>query len=153
MTGSSVPPGARPTSTGRASGAPTARRSRAASVSRCSPTTGPSTYSSCSPPPVAELGRMKIESLEAIPIEIPLRRNFGGSTYAVLKRSTIVTRLRTDSGLVGEVYNGDNRDHGPELVRLIHEALAPRVRGLDVAETERVWDAMFALSHTYRARK
>jgi D-galactarolactone cycloisomerase len=96
---------------------------------------------------------MRIESVEAIPIEIPLRRNFGGSTYAVLKRSTIVTRLRTDTGLVSEVYNGDNRDHGPELVRLIHEALAPRVRGLDVFETERVWDAMFALSHTYRARK
>jgi D-galactarolactone cycloisomerase len=96
---------------------------------------------------------MRIERIEAIPIEIPLRRNFGGSTYAVLKRSTIVTRLYTDTGLVGEVYNGDNRDHGPELVRLIHEALAPRVRGLEVSETERVWDAMFALSHTYRARK
>ncbi len=96
---------------------------------------------------------MKIESLEAIPIEIPLRRNFGGSTYAVLKRSTIVTRLRTDAGLVSEVYNGDNRDHGPELVRLVQEALAPRVKGLSVFEGERIWDAMFALSHTYRNRK
>jgi L-alanine-DL-glutamate epimerase-like enolase superfamily enzyme len=96
---------------------------------------------------------MRIESLEAIPIEIPLRRNFGGSTYAVLKRSTIVTRLRTEAGLVSEVYNGDNRDHGPELVRLIQEALAPRVTGLSVLETERAWDAMFALSHTDRARK
>jgi L-alanine-DL-glutamate epimerase-like enolase superfamily enzyme len=96
---------------------------------------------------------MRIESVEAIPIEIPLRRNFGGSTYAVLKRSTIVTRLRTDAGLVSEVYNGDNRDHGRELVRLIQEALAPRVRGLDVLEPERIWEAMFALSHTERARK
>ena len=96
---------------------------------------------------------MRIASVEAIPIEIPLRRNFGGSTYAVLKRSTIVTRLRTDAGLVSEVYNGDNRDHGPALVRLIHEALAPRVRGLDIADPERIWEAMFALSHTHRARK
>jgi D-galactarolactone cycloisomerase len=96
---------------------------------------------------------MRIESIEAIPIEIPLRRNFGGSTYTVLKRSTIVTRLRTDGGLVSEVYNGDNRDHGPELVRLIHEALAPRVRGLSVFEPERIWEAMFALGHTHRARK
>jgi L-alanine-DL-glutamate epimerase-like enolase superfamily enzyme len=96
---------------------------------------------------------MRVESIEAIPIEIPLRRNFGGATYAVLKRSTIVTRLRTDAGVVSEVYNGDNRDHGPELVRLIHEALAPRVKGLDVLEPERPWEAMFALSHTYRARK
>ena len=96
---------------------------------------------------------MRIEGIEAIPIEIPLTRNFGGSTYAVLKRSTIVTRLRTDAGLVGEVYNGDNRDHGPELVRLIREALAPRVTGLSVHEGERIWQAMFALSHTYRNRK
>jgi L-alanine-DL-glutamate epimerase-like enolase superfamily enzyme len=96
---------------------------------------------------------VRIESVEAVPIEIPLRRNFGGSTYAVLKRSTIVTRLRTDDGLVGEVYNGDNRDHGPALVRLIHEALAPRVRGLDVGDPEPIWQAMFALSHTDRARK
>ena len=55
---------------------------------------------------------MRIESIEAVAIEIPLRRNFGGSTYAVLKRCTIVTRLRTDSGFVSEVYNGDNREHG-----------------------------------------
>jgi D-galactarolactone cycloisomerase len=96
---------------------------------------------------------MRIESIEAIPIEIPLTRNFGGSTYAVLKRSTIVTRLRTDAGLVSEVYNGDNRDHGPELVRLVHEALAPRVRGLSIFEGERIWAAMFGLSHTYRNRK
>src|SRR4030095_10537885 len=96
---------------------------------------------------------MRIESIEAIPVEIPLRRNFGGSTYAVLKRSTIVTRLRTDAGLVREGYNRDNRDHGRELVGLVEEALAPRVKGLSVFEGERIWDAMFALSHTYRNRK
>jgi L-alanine-DL-glutamate epimerase-like enolase superfamily enzyme len=73
---------------------------------------------------------MRIESIEAIPVEIPLRRNFGGSTYAVLKRSTIVTRLRTDDGLVGEVYNGDNREHGAELAPLVHEALAVPVTNL-----------------------
>jgi D-galactarolactone cycloisomerase len=96
---------------------------------------------------------MRIEGIEAIAIDIPLRRNFGGSTYAVLKRSTIVTRLRTDAGLVSEVYNGDNREHGAELVRLIHEVLTPRVKGLSIFETERIWDAMFALGHTHRSRK
>jgi L-alanine-DL-glutamate epimerase-like enolase superfamily enzyme len=96
---------------------------------------------------------MRIESIEAIAIDIPLRRNFGGSTYAVLKRSTVVTRLRTDAGLVSEVYNGDNRAQGPELVRLIGEGLAPRVTGLNIFEGERIWAAMFALSHTYRGRK
>ncbi len=30
---------------------------------------------------------MKLESIEAILIEIPLTQNFGGSTYSVLKRA------------------------------------------------------------------
>ncbi len=96
---------------------------------------------------------MRIHGIEAIPIEIPLARNFGGSTYTVLKRSTVITRLRTDEGLVSEVYNGDNREHGREIARLIHDALAPRVTGLSVFEGERVWEAMFALSHASRHKK
>ena len=96
---------------------------------------------------------MRIHSVEATAIEIPLRKNFGGSTYAVLKRSTVITRLRTDEGLVSEVYNGDNREHGREIVRLIHDELAPCVRGLDVFEVESAWDRMFALTHASRDRK
>ena len=96
---------------------------------------------------------MRVESVEAIPVEIPLTRNFGGSTYAVLKRSTVITRMRTDAGLVSEVYNGDNREHGLEITRLIHEALAPRVIGMSIFEGERVWETMFALSHASRDRK
>src|SRR5438876_5360950 len=96
---------------------------------------------------------MRIHSIEAIAVDIPLRKNFGGSTYAVLKRSTVITRMRSEDGLVSEVYNGDNREHGPALVRLIREELAPRVRGLSILETELIWERMFALSHTSRDRK
>jgi len=96
---------------------------------------------------------LKIESIEAVAVEIPLRKNFGGSTYTVLKRCTVATRLRTDEGLAAEVYNGDNRSHGREIVRLIHEDLAPRVKGLDILEVERAWQAMFDLSHTSADRK
>ncbi|HYB40572.1 MAG TPA: mandelate racemase/muconate lactonizing enzyme family protein [Candidatus Methylomirabilis sp.] len=96
---------------------------------------------------------MLIESIEAVPIEIPLSRNFGGSTYAVTRRSTVITRMRTKAGLVSEVYNGDNREHGREIARLIREALAPRVRGLDIFEGERVWERMFALTHAMGQRK
>jgi D-galactarolactone cycloisomerase len=96
---------------------------------------------------------VRIESIEAIAIDIPLKKNFGGSTYSVLKRSTVITRVRTDDGLVSEVYNGDNREHGREIVRLIHEQLAPRVKGIDVLEVERAWQAMFTLTHTIGDRK
>jgi D-arabinonate dehydratase len=96
---------------------------------------------------------MKIRSVEALALEIPLKKNFGGSTYNVLTRCTVVTRLTTDDGIVGEVYNGDNRDDGREIVRLIHEDLAPRVTGLSIFEGERVWEAMFALTHVARYRR
>src|SRR5499427_3461246 len=96
---------------------------------------------------------MRIESVEAVPIEIPLAKNFGGSTYTVLTRCTVITRMRTDAGLVSEVYNGDNREDGREIARLIHEALGPRVRGKSIFESERIWEDLFALTHGMRNRK
>src|SRR5438552_11299266 len=96
---------------------------------------------------------MRVESVEAIPIEIPLKKNFGGSTYTVLTRCTVVTRMRTAEGLVSEVYNGDNREHGREIVRLIRETLAPLAQGMSIFEGERIWERLFALSHTNRDRK
>jgi D-galactarolactone cycloisomerase len=99
------------------------------------------------------MNSMRIHGIDAIAIDIPLKKDFGGSTYHVLKRSTVVTRMRTEDGLVSEVYNGDNRAHGREIVRIIHEELAPRVRGKSISEGERIWEDMFALSHSQRDRK
>jgi len=96
---------------------------------------------------------MRIDKIEAIAIEIPLNKNFGGSTYSVLKRCTVITRLHTDAGLVSEVYNGDNREHGREIVRLIEDELAPLVKGMTIFESERIWEKMFALTHSSRDRK
>jgi len=65
----------------------------------------------------------------------------------------VITRMRTEGGLVSEVYNGDNREDGPAIVRLIHEELTPRVRGLSILDSERIWERLFALSHVSRSRK
>jgi hypothetical protein len=35
---------------------------------------------------------MRIHSIEAIAIDIPLANNFGGSAYPVRKRSTVISR-------------------------------------------------------------
>ena len=96
---------------------------------------------------------MRVHSMEAIAIDIPLKKNFGGSTYSVLKRSTVITRLRTDDGLQSEVYNGDNREHGREIVRIIREELTPLIVGEDVFATERIWSKLFALATANRDRK
>ena len=96
---------------------------------------------------------MRIESVENIPIEIPLTRNFGGSTYNVLKRCTIITRIRTDEGLVSEVYNGDNRDHAAEIIGIIQRELAPLVVGEDPLQIERLWEKMYEITFPIRDRK
>jgi L-alanine-DL-glutamate epimerase-like enolase superfamily enzyme len=96
---------------------------------------------------------MRVHSIDAVAIDIPLTKNFGGSTYAVRKRSTVITQLRTEDGLASEVYNGDNRDSGHEIVRLIREELAPLIKGYDIFEGERIWSKLFALTFANRDRK
>jgi len=96
---------------------------------------------------------MRITAVEAIAIDIPLSKNFGGSTYSVLKRSTVITRLRTDSGLTSNVYNGDNRVHGPQIANLIENDLFNVINGLSIFERERAWDHMFALTHSAGDKK
>jgi D-galactarolactone cycloisomerase len=96
---------------------------------------------------------MKIHSVEAIAIDIPLTKNFGGSTYSVLKRCTVITRLRTRDGLASEVYNGDNREHSGEIARIIEDELLPLAKGMSIFEYERIWEKMFALTHASRDRK
>ena len=61
---------------------------------------------------------MKIQGIEAIAVEIPLRTNFGGSTYAVTKRCTVITRARTDDGAATERFD----DTRGKLDRRVHES-------------------------------
>src|SRR5262249_6922807 len=68
-------------------------------------------------------------------------------------RSTVITRLRTADGVLGEVYNGDNREHAREIARLIREELAPLVNGEDLFAGERIWAKLFALTTANRDRK
>ena len=96
---------------------------------------------------------MKIQSIEAIAIEIPLVKDFGGSTYQVTKRSTVVTRMRTSDGLVSDVYNGDNRDDALEIVKIIEEELTPLLVGEDPTNIERLWAKMQLITNRNRDRK
>src|SRR5689334_22504126 len=86
---------------------------------------------------------MKIERIEAIPIRIPLNKVFSGSSYRVDSRATVITRIHA-GGLVSEVYNGDDRTHGQEIVRIIEHDLAPLITGQSIHAWERIWQTLFA---------
>jgi D-galactarolactone cycloisomerase len=96
---------------------------------------------------------MRIERIEAIPIRIPLDTTFSGSVYDVTSRCTVVTRIRTSDGAVSEVFNSDNRMHGPLVAKIIQDELFPLVRGESVLDYERIWSKMFPIAHRNRDRK
>jgi len=96
---------------------------------------------------------MRIKEIVNIPIEIPLTKSYGGSTYNVPKRCTIITRMRTENGLISEVYNGDNRDYALDIIGIIQRELAPLLIGEDALQIERLWEKMYSISYRNRDRQ
>jgi D-galactarolactone cycloisomerase len=91
--------------------------------------------------------QLKIESIETIPIRVPLPFTYKGSYYKMRNRCTIITRVRTSDGIVGEAYNADEDEPlQSEILRILHQELVPRVVGLDALATERIWEAMLPAS-------
>ncbi|MBF8189958.1 mandelate racemase/muconate lactonizing enzyme family protein [Nonomuraea sp. K274] len=86
---------------------------------------------------------LKIIDIEAIPIRAPLAREFKGSFYHMTHRATIVVRLTTDQGIVGEAYVGDEDATAAEILALIQNEIAPVVTGMDAMATEKCWAAMY----------
>ncbi|GAA1840493.1 mandelate racemase/muconate lactonizing enzyme family protein [Asanoa iriomotensis] len=87
-----------------------------------------------------------IEAIETIPLRIPLRHHYKGSYYSMRNRCTIITRIRTSDGVVGEAYNADTDEEQHEVLGIIRDEIAPRIIGLDVLRVERVWQAMLPVT-------
>lgn len=87
-----------------------------------------------------QLPDLTIVRLETIPIRVPLARVYKGSHYRMTHRSTIVTRVHTASGIVGEAYAGDEDAGLLEIDAIIHNEISPVVVGEDAFATERLWE-------------
>jgi len=85
---------------------------------------------------------LTIESIETIPIKMELDRVYAGSYYHMPHRATIITRIRTASGLIGEAYNADSDEEQFEIISIIQDELGPLVTGLNAFSVERCWEAM-----------
>ena len=55
-------------------------------------------------------------------------------------RSTIVTRIRTEEGVVGEAYCGDEDAGLLEIDEIVRTEIAPRLIGEDAFRVERCWE-------------
>ncbi|MGD9700870.1 MAG: mandelate racemase/muconate lactonizing enzyme family protein [Acidimicrobiia bacterium] len=83
-----------------------------------------------------------IERIEVTAVRVPLARRFSGSYYSMDNRVTIVTRIHTSDGIVGESYNGDSDDELLLIVGIIENEIAPLLIGASATSTERTWQAM-----------
>lgn len=87
-------------------------------------------------------GALTIQSIETTALRVPLDKVYRGSKYQMQNRCTIITRIRTHQGVVGEVYTGDTDEEQGIVLKIIHQELAPALIGMDVFNTEGCWQAM-----------
>src|SRR6059058_5430419 len=87
----------------------------------------------------ATLTRLTIRSIETIPIRVPLVRTYRGSGYKMTHRSTLLTRVVAEEGLVGEAYAGDEDAGLAEIDAIIAQEIAPALIGEDAFAVERCW--------------
>jgi D-galactarolactone cycloisomerase len=83
---------------------------------------------------------LTIAAIETIPIRVPLGRTYKGSRYKMTHRSTIVTRIHTEEGIVGEAYCGDEDAGLLEIDEIVRLEIAPRLIGEDGFRIERIWE-------------
>lgn len=83
-----------------------------------------------------------IERIEVVPVRVPLARKFEGSHYSMDSRVTIVTRVYTSDGVVGEAYNGDSDAELMIIVDIIRNEIAPLLEGTQATSMEQAWEAM-----------
>lgn len=89
----------------------------------------------------------KITRVEAVLVSVPLKRDFGGSTYNVPEKNAILTRIHTDDGLVGECANGEGRLEAHEAgFRILRDQVAPLLLGADPTRIEHLWARMWRVT-------
>jgi len=82
---------------------------------------------------------LTIRRIETIPIRVPLRQVYRGSFYHMTHRATMLTRIHTDEGVVGEAFVGDEDHINDQIERVIRNEISSRVMGEDALRTERCW--------------
>ncbi|MFN8419549.1 MAG: mandelate racemase/muconate lactonizing enzyme family protein [Anaerolineae bacterium] len=87
-------------------------------------------------------GPLTIQAVETVALRRPLNKVYRGSKYSMQNRCTIITRILTHQGVVGEVYTGDTDDEQAQILKIINNELAPALIGKDVFNTEGCWEAM-----------
>lgn len=90
--------------------------------------------------------QLTVERLEIIPVIAPLAREFRGSYYRMHSRATVVVRIFTAEGIIGEAYAGDEVDTLPEIVAVLEDEIAPLIHGANLFATESIWATCYPVT-------
>jgi D-arabinonate dehydratase len=85
------------------------------------------------------LSDAKITRIETIPLKVKLARAATGSNLKLTHRCTILTRIHTDAGVVGECFNGNDDALQAAIINMIHEEMAPLLTGHRVCAIDDAW--------------
>jgi L-alanine-DL-glutamate epimerase-like enolase superfamily enzyme len=86
---------------------------------------------------------MKIVRIETVPLIAPLAREYRGSYYRMTHRATVITRIHTDDGLVGEAYAGDEDKSLGEIEQVVHQEIEPGLIGKDPRNINACWETSY----------
>lgn len=87
-----------------------------------------------------------ITRIETIPVLAPLAREFRGSYYRMTHRATLIVRLHTADGIVGEAYVGDEDKSLGEIEAIVQEEISPLLVGEDAMAIERCWNIAYQVT-------
>ena len=91
--------------------------------------------------------RLTIREIELVPIVVPLAQLYRGSFYEMTNRATIITRVITEEGIVGEAYAGDEDKTLAEIAAIVEREIAPRLVGEDAFAFERCWELGYPVTY------
>ncbi len=83
---------------------------------------------------------LRIREISLVPIVVPLDGVYRGSYYRMENRASVITRVTTEEGIVGEAYAADEDKTLGDIVGVIRDEIAPKLIGQDAFSYERCWE-------------
>jgi D-galactarolactone cycloisomerase len=91
--------------------------------------------------------QLTLERIEVTAVVAPLPREFKGSNYSMTQRATLITRLYTKEGIVGEAYAGDEVEALGAIAYVIAREIEPRIAGTNLMATSHVWHDVYPVTY------
>lgn len=87
----------------------------------------------------AALQEAVITEIETIALKVKMAKAATGSTLKLTHRCTILTRIHTNVGVVGECFNGNDDALQETIIKMIQEELKPLLIGHRVMAIDDIW--------------